>query len=91
MQKLFFSIRLLLCQYGVNPLLLIKIDNGKATKICGQVKPSFLADCLEITKRNEIEQAFVYASNGAFNKPVIKASANVPKDVLQQLRNAYSF
>jgi hypothetical protein len=91
MQKLLFSIRLLLCQYGVNPLFLIKIDNGAVTKICGQVKPSFLADCLEIANRNEIHQAFVFASMGAFNKPVVKASANIPKDVLQQLRNAYGF
>lgn len=91
MQKLLFSIRLLLCQYGVNPLFLIKIDNGVATKICGQIKPSFLADCLEIANRNEIHQAFVFATTGTFNKPVVKASANIPKDVLQQLRNANGF
>lgn len=91
MQKLLFSIRLVLCQYGVNPLFLIKIDNGIATKICGQVKPSFIADCLEIANRNEIQQAFVFATIGAYNKPIVKASFNIPKDVLQQLRNAYGF
>ncbi len=91
MQKLLFSIRLLLCQYGINPLFLIKINNGAVTKICGKVKPSFLSDCLEIANRNEIHQAFVFATTSAFNKPVVKASANIPKDVLQQLRNAYGF
>jgi hypothetical protein len=91
MQKLLFSIRIFLCRFGINPLFLISIDNGTVTKICGQVNPSFLVDCLEIANRNEIHQGFVFASIGAFNKPIVKASANIPKDVLQQLRNAYGF
>jgi hypothetical protein len=91
MQKLLFSIRLLLCQYGVNPLFLIKINNDTVTKISGQVKPSFLSACAEIAQRNQITQGFVFATNGPYNRPIIKTSFNIPKDVLQQFRNAWGF
>jgi hypothetical protein len=91
MQKLLFFIRLLLCRYGVNPLFLVKINNGTVTKICGQVKPSFLSACAEIAQRNQVTHGFVFATNGPYNRPIVKASSNIPKDVLQQFRNAYSF
>ena len=91
MQQLLFTIRLFLCRYGVNPLFLVKINNGAVTKICGHVKPGFMADCAEIAQRNQITLGFVFATNGPYNRPIIKASLNIPKDVLQQFRNAYSF
>ncbi len=91
MKKLFFSTTLLLCRYGVNPIFLIKIDDGKAIKICGQVKSSFLADCLEIANRNNINQGYIFATNDTYNKPIIKASNNITKNALQQFRNAYNF
>lgn len=91
MQKLLFSIRLFLCRYGVNPLFLVIINNNQVIKISGQVKPSFLSACAEIAQRNQITQGFVFATNGPYNRTIVKASMNIPKDVLQQFRNAYSF
>ena len=91
MQKLLFSIRLLFCRYAVKPLFLVTINNNRVAKICGEVKPSFLSACTEIAQRNQITEGFVFATIGLYNRPIVKTSFNIPKDVLQQFRNAYSF
>jgi UDP-N-acetylmuramyl pentapeptide synthase len=75
----------------LNPIFLIKIRNGEVAKISGSVKNSFLTDCREIAKRNEIESGLIYAVTGSFGKTVVNAGGRVSKEILQQLRNTWNF
>jgi hypothetical protein len=81
--------RILLCRLFSKPLCIIKIENGVVTKVAGSVKNSFIADCIEIVKLNDLQHAFIYTVHGKFGKPVLKASREIPDGMLQQLRNAW--
>jgi Protein of unknown function (DUF3634) len=89
--KIILNIRILICKIFKSPLFIVKIDNGNITKHSGIVKNSFMADCIEIAKRNNINYAFIFAEKGSYGNPIIHASYEIPKDVLQQLRNTYTF
>lgn len=89
--KIILRIRILICRTINNPVFIIKIENGIVSKVSGSVKNSFLNDCIDITERNNLKFAFLYAENGSYGKPILKASFEIPKDTLQQLRNTWSF
>ena len=91
MQNLLLHINIFFLKLTEKPIFIIKILNGHATKVAGSVKNSYLYDCTEITTRNVIKNALVYASAGNYGATVIKASSNVNSITLQQLRNAFSF
>lgn len=83
------NLRILFCRIFYKPLFIIKIENGVVTKVAGSVKNSFIADCIEIVKLNNLKHAFIYAVHGKFGRPVLKASKEIPAGMLQQLRNAW--
>ena len=89
--KIILRIRILICRTINNPVFIIKIENGIVSKVSGSVKNSFLNDCIDITERNNLKYAFVYAENDSYGKPILQASFEIPKDTLQQLRNTWSF
>jgi hypothetical protein len=57
----------------------------------GTTKKGFMNDCLDIVSTNNIQSGFIYAAAGNYGKSTINASSEIPKNVLQQLRNVYSF
>lgn len=73
------------------PMFIIKVSNGNVSKVMGNVKNAFFFDCIEIIERNQIKFGVIYAVNGEFEKSILKASRDIPTDVLQQLRNTYNF
>jgi len=89
--KTIFRIRIFICRIFCNPLFIIKVENGIVTKVSGTVKNSFVYDCEDIFKHNDLKFAFVYAQNSSYGKPVLKSSSEISKSVLQQLRNTWSF
>ena len=89
--KIILRIRILICKTINNPVFIIKIENGIVSKVSGSVKNSFLNDCIDITERNNLKYAIVYAEKGSYGKPILKSSFEIPKDTLQQLRNTWSF
>jgi Protein of unknown function (DUF3634) len=89
--KISLNIRVLICKIFSSPIFILKIENGNITKASGIVKNSFMADCIEIANRNNIKYAYIFAEKGSYGKPILRASSEIPKDVLQQLRNTYSF
>jgi Protein of unknown function (DUF3634) len=91
MYKIIIQIKLFFLQIAAAPKLIIEIDNGIPKKISGNVKSVFLVDCLEICARNKIKYALIYVVKGNFDTPVLKASSEISKSVLQQLRNTWGF
>lgn len=91
MNRLLLITRISVLRVFSNPLFVIKIENGTAIKISGQAKNSFMYDCIEIAKRNNIKYGFIYAKNSIYGNPVLNASYEISKDMLQQLRNTWSF
>ena len=88
--KLFFRIRILFCRIINRPLFIIKVENGMTSNVFGTVKNGFISDCVEIFSNSKIQFAFLYATKTDYGKPIIHASVELPKDVLQQLRNCWS-
>lgn len=80
--------RVVICQLQ-NPLFILTISNGKVEKYSGSVKSSFLKDCKDIVKNNRTQFGIIYGVTGQYGKPILKASANISKEMLQQLRNTY--
>jgi hypothetical protein len=91
LNKVIFSIRILICRSINNPAFVLKIENGVVSKVSGSVKNSFIYDCIDIIQANNIKYGFVFAENRDFETPILKASFEIQKDVLQQLRNVWSF
>lgn len=85
------GLKIIICRLFENPQFIVKIENGKASKIAGITKPGFIADCIEIAARNEIETGFIYSVKGKYDKYILKASNEIAKEILQQFRNAFSF
>jgi Protein of unknown function (DUF3634) len=83
--------RIFICRVFNNPLFIIKVEDGIVTKVSGTVKNSFVNDCIEIVNRNNVKFAFIYSVNGSYGKPVLKASNEITADILQQLRNTWTF
>jgi hypothetical protein len=73
------------------PFFIIKVENGMATRVSGAVKPGFMNDCIEIVNRNKVISGFIYAQKSAYGKPVLKVSGEISGDIVQQLRNTWSF
>ncbi len=91
MYPLFLKIRLFLLRITNAPLLVIEIKNGISKKIMGNVKSSFLADCVEICERNNLSNGFLYATKSDYGHPVLKGSMEIPTEILQQFRNTWGF
>jgi hypothetical protein len=91
MYLLFIKIRLFLLRITGSPLLIIEINNGIPKKIMGNVKSSFLADCVEICQRNNLRYGFLYATKSDDGHPVLKGSIEISSEILQQFRNTWGF
>jgi Protein of unknown function (DUF3634) len=91
MHSIIIKIKLAILQITSSPQLVIEIDNGIPKKISGNVKSVFLTDCLEICERNNVKHALIYVVKGNFETPVLNASSEISKPVLQQLRNTWGF
>lgn len=91
MKRQSLNIRIFICKVIFNPVFIIKVDHGIVSKVSGTVNSSFVYDCDDVFKRNDIKFAFVYAEKSSYGKPVLKCSGNIPNYALQQLRNIYSF
>jgi len=89
--KIILRSKIFICRVFNAPLFIIKVEDGIVTKVSGTVKNSFLNDCIEIVKRNNVKFAFIYAESSSYGKPVLKTSGEIPADILQQLRNTWSF
>jgi Protein of unknown function (DUF3634) len=90
MRKIILHINVLLCRIFESPSFIIKIENGRAVRVKGTVKNSFISDCTEIINRNELKSGLIYAVRGQYGKSILKVSGEIPKDVRQQFRNAWS-
>ena len=90
MNKILLAIKLIFCRIQ-NPLFIIKISDGDVFKVKGNIKNSFLIDCIDIAKRNVLKFGLVYGVQGPFGKPILKATNDVSKDALQQLRNSWNY
>ncbi len=91
MYSLFLKIRLLLLRITGSPLLVIFINNGIPKKVMGNVKSSFLTDCVEICERNGLKNGFLYATKSDYGHPVLKGSLEISSEILQQFRNIWGF
>jgi len=84
------TLRLWFCRLFQNPLFIIAIKNGQVSKFSGTPKPGFLADSQEVVERNTLHSGFIFAVSGPSGTK-LKASAEIPPHVLQQLRNVWNF
>ncbi len=91
MTKLFLLVRILFIKLTTNSLFIIKIENGVVTKISGNVKNSFLNDCMEISKRHNLKSGLIYTKKSSYGTDVLKVSNEIKNEMLQRLRNAWSF
>ncbi len=91
MHSFFIKIRLFLLRIATSPLLIVEINNGIPKKVMGNVKSSFLADCVEICKRNNLKKGFLYATKSDYGHPVLKGSFEISSEILQQFRNTWGF
>lgn len=91
MSHFFLAFRMMICKLTNSPSFIIKIENGTLSMFSGTAKKGFMNDCLDIVSTNNIESGFIYAATGNYGKSTINASSEIPKNVLQQLRNVYSF
>ena len=73
------------------PHFTLLIKNGSVVQKSGRIKLSFASECLQVLKRNGIQSACIYASKNQYGHIVIHAAGTMPPDVLQQLRNMWSF
>jgi hypothetical protein len=91
MYSIFIQIRLFLLRIVSSPLLIIEINNSIPKKILGNVKSSFLTDCIEICQRNNLKYGFLYAVKSDMGHPVLKGSFEISSEALQQFRNTWGF
>lgn len=85
------NIRIFFIKITQNPLFIIKVQRGIATTVSGTVKHSFMHQCMDIIDRNKIQTAIIYGVKSAFESTTIKTFGEISGDILQQLRNVYSF
>ena len=90
MIKILLTIKLIFC-WIQSPLFIIKISYGEVSKVKGNVKSSFMIDCIDISKRNALKFGLIYGVRGPFGKSILKATNNISKDILQQLRNSWNY
>ncbi|MFT3678754.1 MAG: DUF3634 family protein [Ferruginibacter sp.] len=90
MNELFLQLRIFFYSLS-GPVFIIRVSNGKISLAKGFVKNSFISDCSEILDQNNIKSGIVYAAKGPYGKPVLHASSEIPKDILQQLRNTWNY
>jgi Protein of unknown function (DUF3634) len=90
MTTILLTIQLLYCKIFQRPLFIIKIEDTVVKKISGDVKSSFMADCIEIIDRNNVTSGLIYAFKGQYGKPVLHVYGAIPDDILQQLRNTWA-
>jgi hypothetical protein len=89
MYSVLIKIRIFLLRISSSPLLIIEINNGIPRKIMGNVKNSFLADCIEICERNNLGNGFLYTTKSEIGHPVLKGSYEISSEALQQFRNTW--
>ena len=90
MNKILLAIKLIFC-WIQNLLFIIKISDGKVSKVKGNVKNGFMIDCIDIAKRNVLKFGLLYGVRGPFGRPILKATNDISKDTLQQLRNSWNY
>lgn len=90
MNKMLLTTQLLYCKIFQQPLFIIKIEGEFVKKVSGNVKSSFMADCIDIINRNNINSGLIYAARGQYGKPVLHVYGAISKHTLQQLRNSWS-
>lgn len=91
MTRIILLAKLLFVKLTTSSLFIIKIENGIVTKVSGSVKNSFLNDCIEIVKRNDLKNGLIYANKSSYGTTILNASNEIKGYILQQLRNAWSF
>jgi hypothetical protein len=74
-----------------SPVFIIQIENGSIQKKLGHIKPGFINDCKEIISRNEIKSGVIYAVRGPHERLILNGTTEIPKDIIQQLRNVWLF
>ncbi len=91
MKDFHLVLRTVVYRVFLSPQIIIQFRNGKLIVIKGKPKTGFLIDCSEIGKNNNLKYGILYTAIGAYNNSIIKASGEISPDVLQQLRNSWSF
>jgi hypothetical protein len=84
---MFLPIRIALCRLLQSPQFIIRIEKGIVSKAAGRVHQGFINDCQDVARFNNLQSGFVYATAGQYGKSVLHGSREIPKDMLQQLRN----
>jgi hypothetical protein len=90
MAEFIVQIKLFFYRVAFSPLFIITIKNGRATRASGNVKIAFINDCTDIVTRNEITSGLIYVVKDNYGNAILKASGNISKHTVQQLRNAWS-
>lgn len=73
------------------PHFSLLINNGAVVQKSGSVKVSFASECLQVLKRNGVQNACIYAHKNQYGHVIIHAAGAMPPNVLQQLRNMWCF
>ncbi len=89
MSKVLLHSKIVLVKIILNPKFIIKIENGIASKASGCVRSSFLWECAEIAKTNQIKSGLVYGINSTNGQPILKLSKEIPKAIRQLFRNVF--
>jgi Protein of unknown function (DUF3634) len=91
MSKFIIKLKLIFLRITERPTIIITVYHGQPNKVLGNVKNSFLVDCKEICKRNNIHFGIIYVTKGNFGGSILKSSSEIPAEALQQLRNTWGF
>lgn len=73
------------------PHFSLLVKNGIVVQKSGSVKLSFASECLQVLKRNGIQSACIYATKNQYGHTIIHTAGAMPADVLQQIRNMWTF
>jgi Protein of unknown function (DUF3634) len=83
------SLRYHIIKIFSSPVFIFSVKEYKLLAKDGRLRNSFAFDCIDILKQANIPQAIIYAAKGKYGMPVVMASLEIPKEVLQEIRNIY--
>lgn len=91
MKNLLLSFKILLCKLISTPITIIEIRDSKVKLIYGQKNNSFIKDCEDVARENNLNYGLIYITKNSNGKLIIKTSSDITKDSAQRLRNIWSF
>lgn len=77
------------CRVFSNPVFIIQFEKSRIKRTFGTIRNGYKAASTEILNRNNIDKGLIYAVRDQNGRNIIKTSGNIPKEVTQQLRNAW--